>query len=93
MKRPTIYDVAERAGVSKSLVSLVLRDSPRSAPKSARRFSPRSPNSTTPRAASPRASRQPAPAVSEWSSTTSTTSGSLRRSRACVPRSPQRAHR
>lgn len=29
MKRPTIYDVAERAGVSKSLVSLVLRDSPR----------------------------------------------------------------
>lgn len=29
MKRPTIVDVAERAGVSKSLVSLVLRDSPR----------------------------------------------------------------
>lgn len=29
MKRPTIYDVAARAGVSKSLVSLVLRDSPR----------------------------------------------------------------
>lgn len=29
MKRPTIYDVAERAGVSKSLVSLVLRGSPR----------------------------------------------------------------
>ena len=29
MKRPTIYDVAERAGVSKSLVSLVLRDSPK----------------------------------------------------------------
>ncbi|SDQ10808.1 LacI family DNA-binding transcriptional regulator [Leucobacter chromiiresistens] len=29
MRRPTIYDVAERAGVSKSLVSLVLRDSPK----------------------------------------------------------------
>lgn len=29
MKRPTIYDVAQRAGVSKSLVSLVLRGSPR----------------------------------------------------------------
>jgi DNA-binding LacI/PurR family transcriptional regulator len=28
-KRPTIYDVAARAGVSKSLVSLVLQDSPR----------------------------------------------------------------
>lgn len=28
-KRPTIYDVAERAGVSKSLVSLVLQSSPR----------------------------------------------------------------
>ncbi len=29
MKRPTIYDVANRAGVSKSLVSLVLQGSPR----------------------------------------------------------------
>jgi len=29
MKRPTIVDVAARAGVSKSLVSLVMRDSPR----------------------------------------------------------------
>lgn len=29
MKRPTIYDVAQRAGVSKSLVSLVLQGSPR----------------------------------------------------------------
>ncbi|VXB05118.1 LacI family transcriptional regulator [Arthrobacter sp. 9AX] len=29
LRRPTIRDVAERAGVSKSLVSLVLRDSPR----------------------------------------------------------------
>lgn len=29
MRRPTIYDVAERAGVSKSLVSLVLRNSPK----------------------------------------------------------------
>lgn len=29
MPRPTIYDVAHAAGVSKSLVSLVLRDSPR----------------------------------------------------------------
>lgn len=34
MVRPTIYDVAERAGVSKSLVSLVLRGSPKVAESS-----------------------------------------------------------
>lgn len=34
MKQPTIVDVAERAGVSKSLVSLVMRDSNRVSQKS-----------------------------------------------------------
>ena len=32
MRRPTIYDVADAAGVSKSLVSLVLQGSPRVSP-------------------------------------------------------------
>ncbi len=36
LKRPTIYDVAARAGVSKSLVSLVLQGSPRVAEPSRR---------------------------------------------------------
>ncbi len=90
-KPATIYDVAARAGVSKSLVSLVLQRPRRSATSAARPSCGPSRNSTTARAPRPCPSPAPAAARSASSSTTSATSGSSTCSPACGRRCRTRA--